>query len=401
MVSSGWTLSQHVINYRTIGWLTRERRGIINTFGVFQTYYEDQILSHESPSSIAWIGSVQAFLVMFIGVITGPLFDAGYFYVLLPFGWFMVVFGYMMTSLSTQYYQIMLAQGICVGIGAGCMFVPSVALLPQYFQKRRAFANGIAASGSSIGGVVYPIIFYRLEQQAGFGWATRALAFVCLATCAVSVSVMRVRFPRKDKRSLLQLSAFKEMRFSLLCVALFIGFLGFYNFLSYVQPWAIQKGIASDNLAFYLLPMLNAASTFGRIAPNFAADHWGPFNVFVPAAGLTSLIAFCWIAVDSTAGVIVLTLLYGFCSGGLVSLPPVVMTSITKDLGDLGTRLGMMFSVVSIALLLGTPIGGAILDSTGSYLGVQAISGSCLVSCAVLLLVNRIIGSGPKLLYKT
>src|ERR1700716_3205252 len=152
--------------------LPRQQRGIINTFGVFHTYYEVHIVSSQPATSIAWIGSIESFFLMFGGVVTGPLFDAGYFYFLVPFGTFMVVFGYMMTSLASQYYQFLLAQGVCVGIGTGCMFVPAVALMPQYFEKRRALANGIAATGSSIGGVIYPVMFYKLQQEVGFAWAT-------------------------------------------------------------------------------------------------------------------------------------------------------------------------------------------------------------------------------------
>lgn len=338
---------------------------------------------------------------MFGGVVTGPLFDSGYFYVLLPFGCFMVSFGYMMTSVASQYYQIMLAQGICVGIGTGCLFVPSVALLPQYFKRKRALANGLAASGSSIGGVIYPIVFYKLEQEVGFAWASRTLGFLSLGTCAISILVMRVRFPPSEKRVLLQLSAFKEVQFSLFCLAMFFGLLGFYNLLNFVQAWAIQKGIVSPNLGFYLLPILNAGSTFGRILPNFLADHWGPLNMLVPAAGITALLAFCWIAVNSTAGIIILSMLYGFFSGGFISLPPVVMSVITKDLRTFGTRLGMLFAIVSLAVLIGTPIGGAILGDTNRYLGVQLFCGASLAMSCACALVVRTLRSGPKVIYKT
>ncbi len=313
----------------------------------------------------------------------------------------MVVFGYMMTSLASQYYQIMLAQGLCVGIGTGCLFVPSVALLPQYFKKKRALANGIAATGASIGGVIYPIMFYKLEREVGFPWATRALAFVCLGTCSLSIAVMRVRFTPTQKRALLQLSAFKEAEYRLFCLAMFLGFLGFYNFLIFVQPWAIQKGIVTDDFGFYLLSILNAASTFGRLAPNFIADHWGPLNMLTPAAGLAALMAFCWIAIHSSAGIIILAILYGFFTGGFVSLPPVVMMILTKDPRDLGTRLGMFFAVTSVALLVGTPIGGAILNSTNSFIGVQAFCGACLAACAAATLCIRMMRSGPRLIYRT
>ena len=94
--------------------------GLVNSFGVFQTYYETGLLSHESPSDISWIGSIQAFLLLIVGAASGPTYDAGYFYALVWTGSFLIVFGIMMTSLCTQYWQVMLSQGICLGLGSGC-----------------------------------------------------------------------------------------------------------------------------------------------------------------------------------------------------------------------------------------------------------------------------------------
>ena len=66
-------------------------------------------------------------------------------------GTFLVVFGLMMTSLAKAYWEILLAQGICVGIGAGCLFLPSVAIMTAYFSTKRAFMTGIVNVGGSIG----------------------------------------------------------------------------------------------------------------------------------------------------------------------------------------------------------------------------------------------------------
>lgn len=84
-----------------------------------------------------------------------------------------------------------------------------------------------------------------------------------------------------------------------------------------------------------------------------------------------------------------------------MSLPPVVMTFLTSDLRNLGTRLGMFFGVVSLALLVGTPIGGAILTGSNSYLGVQVFCGSCLALCSAITLSIRFIRSGPTFRYRT
>lgn len=105
----------------------------------------------QSPSNISWIGSIQSYIPLAVGVIIGPIYDAGYVRHLLIVGTFLTVFGMMMTSICTAYWQVVLAQAFCVGIGAGCIYLPSIAILPTYFSTRKALASGIAASGSSVG----------------------------------------------------------------------------------------------------------------------------------------------------------------------------------------------------------------------------------------------------------
>lgn len=132
-------------------YLTQSFRGIVNTFGVFQSFYEDDLLSSYSASSISWIGTVQGFLLFLAGIIVGPIFDKGRLKSLIAIGSFMVVFGMMMTSLSTEYYQIFLAHGVVVGTGCAFLFLPSIAVVATYFSSRRALATGITAAGGSIG----------------------------------------------------------------------------------------------------------------------------------------------------------------------------------------------------------------------------------------------------------
>lgn len=49
--------------------------GYTNSFGVFQAYYMSNQLQYESTDRIAWIGSLQGFLIFAAGSIGGPLFD--------------------------------------------------------------------------------------------------------------------------------------------------------------------------------------------------------------------------------------------------------------------------------------------------------------------------------------
>lgn len=242
--------------------------GVINTFGSYQTYYETDLLTSSSPSSISWIGSIQAFLLLFVGALTGPIYDAGYFRELLIAGAIMLVLGQMMLSLCHAYWQIILAQAFCIGIGTGCFFVPSMAILSTYFSTRIGTAIGIAASGSSIGGVIYPIVFHRLLPRIGFAWTTRVLGFMFLVTMVIPIACMRARVLPAKTRSLLDLGAFLIPAYSLQIAGFFIGFMGLYMPFFYAQLYALQNKITNENLAFYLIAIMNSTSVFGRIVPN-------------------------------------------------------------------------------------------------------------------------------------
>lgn len=124
---------------------------VLNTFGVYQTYYESGQLYSETSSNISWIGSIQSFTVLLVGALTGSVFDAGHLRLLLSLGAFGIVFGHMMLSLCDEWWQCLLAQGFVIGMGGGCLYVPAVAIMPQYFRARLGLALGLAASGSSMG----------------------------------------------------------------------------------------------------------------------------------------------------------------------------------------------------------------------------------------------------------
>ncbi|SMY28147.1 unnamed protein product [Zymoseptoria tritici ST99CH_1A5] len=374
--------------------------GVVNTFGSYQTYYETGLLSKESPSTISWIGSLQGTLLMLCGIFTGPIYDAGYVRSLVLTGSFLVVFGQMMLSLSTTYWQVFLSQGLCIGLGTGCMFTPSVAILSTYFSTRMSTAQGLAAAGSSIGGVIYPIVFHRLLPTIGFPWTTRVLGFIMLATLAISNLVLKVRVLPAGQRKIIDFSAFREPPFVLFSLATFVGFLGLYTPFFYVQSYAIDTGLAKADLAFYLLAILNAASAFGRVIPSIIADRVGPFNVVIPCVFAAGVLCICLIATHSIASVIVICVLYGFVSGTFVSLPPTIFVAITKDRGVIGIRIGMGLAIMSIGFLAGAPISGAILHAS-DYRYVWLFGGLLTVAAGCLLIAARISHGGWKCAFQT
>lgn len=61
------------------------------------------------------------------------------------------VFSLCMLSLSTEYYQMFLSQGLGFGLGAGGIFTTCFVVSGQWFVKKRGLAMGIVTCGSSLG----------------------------------------------------------------------------------------------------------------------------------------------------------------------------------------------------------------------------------------------------------
>ncbi|KAG0651908.1 Aspyridones efflux apdF [Hyphodiscus hymeniophilus] len=335
--------------------------GILNAFGVFQTYYESGELFTKSSSDISWIGAIQAYMVLTVGCVTGPIYDRGYLRTLLVIGSFGVVFGHMMLSLCHNYWQVLLAQGFVVGIGAGCLFVPSVAILPTYFNTRLGLAVGLAAAGSSLGGVIYPIVLFRLLDRIGFAWSVRVIGFIALGTLLISITVMKMRFKPPKARAIIDWAAFTDVPYMAFVVTSLIGFMGLYTILFYLSYYAESQRITDSSMAFYLVPIFNAASCFGRTLPNALSDKTGPFNLIAPGSGIVGILILCMMAVKSEAAIIIVAILVGFFSGVFIGLPPVCFVMLTKDKTKIGTRIGMGFGMISFGVLAGGPGGGSVL----------------------------------------
>jgi MFS family permease len=347
------------------------------------------LLSASSPSAISWIGTIQGFLLIVFGILSGPLYDLGYIKALIAAGLVLVVGGLIAVSFATEYYQVFLSLGLTVGLGSGCMFVPSLAIAASYFTTKRPLATGVTAAGGSVGGVLFATIFRHLLDQAGYDWACRVLGLILAAVLILSLVIARPLrpVPAAMRRRLIDGSALRDPTFLLFSLSMFFVFIGLYVPFFYVPQYAQDVLDTGPQLAFYLLAIQNAGSVLGRILPALVAVRWGPFPVLIAAVCLCSVLCFAWIGIDSLVGIVVFAVLYGFFSGAVVSLPAPALVVISPDLRVVGSRLGMSFSFAGFGLLIGNPIAGLIVSQVRGFVGIAAFTGAVmLVGCAVLSL---------------
>lgn len=325
------------------------------------------------------------------GLVVGRLYDIFGPRPLILVGTFFHIFGLMMTSLSTTYYQVILSQGICSPIGICCLFSPATNSAISWFLKKRAFAVGIVAAGSGLGGVILPIMVNKLIPQVGFGWAIRIVAFLQLGLLVVANLTVRSRIPPNPfpLNANKFFSPLKEKTFILLITASFVYYLGLLLPINYIQFQAIQYGM-NPSLAIYIIPILNIGSIIGRILPTFIADKIGRFNTNLFMAFMTAILVLAlWLPATGDAPLIVFAILYGTASGAFVALIPAMIAQIS-DISEIGHRTGFGFAILSIPALVSNPIGGAILSANhGEFRGMQIYVGIMLFAGSCLFLVTR------------
>ncbi|RDL33853.1 MFS monocarboxylate transporter-like protein [Venustampulla echinocandica] len=364
--------------------------GYISSFGLFQSHWVQSL--ERSSSDIAWVGSLQMFLLFFVGTFSGRAMDAGYFRSLIIAGSALQLIGTFATSVATAYWQLILAQGIIQGLGNGLLFTPLVALVSVYFLKRRTLALGLAACGAPVGGVIFPVVLRQLEGHLSFGWIVRIMGFVILFNTALVLVLARPRVTVKASRPLAEWAAFKEVPYVLFATGIFFTIWGIYIAYFYTATFGRNVIHVSSTTSYTFLMVLNGVGIPGRLIPALLADrYFGTFNTllfFVAAAGI---LLFSWMAVEKLDGFTAFLVVYGFCANAVQTLFPSTLAGLTKDITKMGVRTGMVFTVGSIACLTSAPIAGRLIDiEDGSYRGAQAFGGTTVFLGVAFLLSARL-----------
>ncbi|GAA5940769.1 hypothetical protein JCM3775_004893 [Rhodotorula graminis] len=378
--------------------------GFSNSFGAFMSYYATHQLAAYTTSQISWIGSAHLFITFSCAFGAGVLFDRGYFRYQLALGtvgWLAGIFG---LSFAESFATIFVCQAVIMGLSLGLFFSPCLSILGTYFRRRRAFVVGIAASGTAIGAVVFPVLLGQMFEKKGFAWAVRAAGFMMLGLLVIANCIIR---PRKVKSQALPSSPspsrapaqaslatalrkiVRQPSAWLVCLGVFGVYVSCFIPLFYVGLFAREYS-GPGPIATYALSIINAVAFFSRIGSGLVADRLGTFNTAIPLGALVAVLTFAMMAATSTAGLAVWLVLFGFAQGGWISVSAACFMSLADNAGEIGLRSGIGFFFVALATLIGSPIAGALLAATdGSYVAALCFGGGMAVAGCALLVLGR------------
>lgn len=168
--------------------------GITTTFGVYQAhFFRSGAFNNATETEISWIGSIASGVVFLPGPFINSLIRFFGLYTLVIIGMLSCSFGFILASFGTQLWHLYLTQGVMFGLGGGLVFLSTISITSQYFEKRRGFANGIVVSGSGIGGLILAPLTNALISKLSLQWSQRIIGLSMLVCLAAIFPLIRPR----------------------------------------------------------------------------------------------------------------------------------------------------------------------------------------------------------------
>ncbi|KAL8778022.1 MAG: hypothetical protein Q9194_002235 [Teloschistes cf. exilis] len=370
--------------------------GLMNSVGTFQAYLSTHQLADVSPSATGWIFSLYIFLAFGCGLQIGPVFDAKGPRWLVFGGTVCLVVGMIGVSESTKFWHFILTFSILGGLGTSLIFTPAIGSITHFFSRRRGIATGLAATGGSIGGIIFPLALQSLFPRLGFAWSVRLLALIFLVLLIFANLLIRNRLPPKvGEKVWPDFRIFRDVTFALTTAGVFFIEWGLFIPITFLSSYAIANGV-STAFSYQLLAILNAGSAFGRAVPGYVSDRLGRFNTMIGTVALCLIsVLGVWLNIDGNiAGLCVFAIIFGFASGSNISLTSVCVGQLCEP-EVFGRWYGTCYTVVSIGCLTGLPLAGQILsENGGDYWGSIVFTGSCYAAGLICFTAARVLKIG-------
>ncbi|WP_346623810.1 MFS transporter [Blastococcus montanus] len=290
------------------------------------------------------------------------------------------------TSQAGELWIGLLTYGLGVGIGVACAYVPMVAVVSGWFERRRTLAIGVAVTGIGLGTLAVAPLAAALIRE--LGWRNTHLVLglagaAVLTACAFVVErppvqagpaalTLREAARNRDYRRLYLASG-------LMAVALFVPFV---HLPGYAQETGVDPVAAAA-----LVGVIGLASTAGRLLLGLVAARIGTLRAF-QGCFLTMGASFVlWGLGGGYGALLAFAVVLGVGYGGFVAIGPAV---VAERFGTtrLGALLGVLYTSAGLGSAVGAPLAGAAVDASGSY--VPVIAGCLALGLAAYLAVLRV-----------
>ncbi|XP_055747688.1 monocarboxylate transporter 12-B-like isoform X1 [Salvelinus fontinalis] len=343
-------------------------------------------------------------------------------------GGFLSSIGLVLSSFATSLEYLYLTLGVLTGIGFALCYTPAIAMVGSYFCERKALAYGIAMSGSGIGTFILAPVVQMLIEHYSWRGALLILGGVVANLCVCGALLRPITLKEEEEAhgpvaldtecgygvkapvvSMLEESlainnnnnshrcfCFQSMQeYCFLLMPDFLMLAVSFLFLAsgcslpfvYLVPYALDVGVSHHQAAF-LMSILGVIDIVGNITFGWLVDRRclkKYRNVcYMIAVGMEGLCCLFIPLLRTFALLVPFSVFYGYFDGAYVALIPVVTSDIVGT-HNLSSALGIVYFLHAIPYLLSPPIGGWLVDTTGTYTATFFLSGFALISSSLVI----------------
>lgn len=357
--------------------------GIAYSFGAFFTDMAAEFGTAKGETAVVF--GVTTFAFFWLSLITGRAVDVVGPRPVLAVGAVALLVGLLATSrvgsLTTGY----LTYGAGVGLAGACGYIPMVATVGGWFERRRATAVGLAVAGIGAGTLVMSPLSAALIDRRG--WRDTFVILGVAGAVVLALCVFLVDRPPgwsgpQPARfgDAIRSSVFRRLYGAALLsgLALFVPFI-------FVGQYARERGVGSIAAAV-LVGVLGGASVLARIGFGTLVARFGSVPLFRLGFALLSVGYLVWaVSGASYPMLLMVVLVMGIGYGGFVALSTIVLAERFGVVG-LGSIMGVFYTSQGIGGLIGPPTAGWLIDRSGY--GIVIGLGFALAAAGGLLLIG-------------
>nr|XP_031859675.1 uncharacterized protein CI109_004950 [Kwoniella shandongensis]KAA5526747.1 hypothetical protein CI109_004950 [Kwoniella shandongensis] len=386
----GWVIVGCLIAMNAGTW------GVNTTYGVYSAYYlQNNHFSGGTTLGYAWVGGLSVACALLCGPLANFLSRMFGFRITMLLGAACIVLGQCMAGICKSFWTFLVCQGIVFGVGLGLTLVPSQPLLAHWFHTRLALAQGIATSGSGLGGLVLANTTRLCLEKINVKWALIINGLISCVLLVPSIVLLRGRHKAMGVRQApLELKWLWHRGFvwvwlwGALCLMAY--FVALYSLASYATD---ALGLPQTQGAA-LQSILAAGQMIGRPIWGYFLDTGGRLNLTIICYFLCGISTLCiWLPARSFGVLVFYALVQGMTGGTIWSAATPVVARVV-GVKDLASALSIFWLSLVIPALVGQPIAIALLDYSRSHLGRSGavayyipvgFCGGASVGCAMLL----------------
>ncbi len=283
--------------------------------------------------------------------------------------------GALLAGYVTEPWQLYLVFGVLIGLaGNATIFAPLMANLTRWFSRNRGIALGIASSGQSLGGTIWPPIVDRLHATIGWRGVFFWYAIMAVVVMLAMTLVLRRRAPghaagspnpapRWSGYDVLGWPAWLVQ--ALLCVAIFCCCVPMSLPLVHLVAHVTDIGFSGTQAA-QLLSLALLTSFISRVGGGALADRIGGLRTLMIGSTIQCAMLALLSVTRDLASLYIVCVIFGLGYGGIIAMYAFIIREFFPPEG-IGRRVSVNYLFGTLGMALGGWLGGLVYDQLGSY----------------------------------